>query len=164
VLEKIDIGSKKKDIIMSNTINKVQLLGHLGNNPEIRYTPNGNCVATFSVATNNQWTDKGGQKQNQVQWHRIVVWNKLAEACGEYLSKGSQVFIEGRLEYRQWTDAAGEKRYSTEIVGKEVNFLSRGKNNNNNNQNKENKNNNNEKDNDDNDDNDGSYFDHEIPF
>lgn len=105
------------------SVNKVILLGRLGNNPEIRYTPNGQAVANFNIATSESWNDKSGQKQERTEWHRIVVWAKLAELCGQYLSKGRQVFIEGRLQTRQWDDKEGNKRYTTEIVATTVQFI-----------------------------------------
>lgn len=105
------------------SVNKVILLGRLGNNPEIRYTPNGQAVANFSIATSESWNDKSGQKQERTEWHRIVVWAKLAELCGQYLAKGRQVYIEGKLQTRQWDDKDGNKRYTTEVVAATVQFL-----------------------------------------
>ena len=105
------------------SVNKVILLGRLGNNPEIRYTPNGQAVANFSIATSESWNDKSGQKQERTEWHRIVVWAKLAELCGQYLAKGRQVYIEGKLQTRQWDDKEGNKRYTTEVVASTVQFL-----------------------------------------
>lgn len=104
-------------------INKVILVGHLGRDPEVRYTPNGKAVASFSVATSKNWTDKQGQRQDRTEWHRIVVWDKLAELCGEYLAKGRQVYIEGELQTRDWTDRENNKRQTTEIRALEVQFL-----------------------------------------
>src|ERR1051326_8193501 len=108
------------------SVNKVILVGRLGQNPEVRYTPSGAAVANFSVATNESWTDKSGQKQERTEWHRVVVWGKLAELCGKYLSKGRQCYIEGRLQTRQWEDQQGQKRYTTEIVANTVQFLGGG--------------------------------------
>jgi single-strand DNA-binding protein len=108
---------------MAGSVNRVTLIGHLGADPEVRYTPSGAPVASFRIATSENWTDKEGQKQTRTEWHRIVVWNKLAELCGEYLSKGRQVYLEGRLQTRQWDDRDGNKRYTTEIVAREVVFL-----------------------------------------
>lgn len=105
------------------SVNKVILIGRLGNNPEIRYTPSGAAVANFNIATSENWNDKSGQKQERTEWHRIVVWGKLAELCNQYLTKGRQVFIEGRLQTRQWDDKDGNKRYTTEIVANTVQFL-----------------------------------------
>src|SRR5438105_11669372 len=111
---------------MAGSVNKVILVGHLGRDPEVRYTPNGQAVANFTVATNDSWTDKAGQKQDRTEWHRVVVWAKLAELCGEYLSKGRQVYIEGRLQTREWTNKEGVKQYTTEIVANQVLFLQGG--------------------------------------
>lgn len=105
------------------SVNKVILLGRLGANPEIRYTPSGAPVANFNIATSESWNDKGGQKQERTEWHRIVVWNKLAELCNQYLAKGRQVYLEGRLQTRQWDDKDGNKRYTTEVVASTVQFL-----------------------------------------
>ena len=105
------------------SVNKVMLIGRLGNNPEIRYTNTQMAVANFNIATSENWTDKAGQKQERTEWHKIVVWGKLAERCSQYLSKGRQCFIEGRLQTRQWEDQTGNKRYTTEIVANTVQFL-----------------------------------------
>ena len=107
-------------------VNKVILIGNLGKDPEVRYTPGGQAVANFTIATNENWTDKQGQKQERTEWHRIVVWGKAAENCGEYLSKGRQVYIEGRLQTREWTNKEGAKQYTTEVVANQVVFLSGG--------------------------------------
>src|ERR1700690_2495879 len=104
-------------------LNKGMLIGNLGKDPEVRYTPGGQAVANFTIATNENWTDKQGQKQERTEWHRIVVWGKLAELCGKYLTKGRQAYIEGRLQTRSWEDQQGQKRYSTEIVANTVQFL-----------------------------------------
>jgi single-strand DNA-binding protein len=108
---------------MASGVNKVILIGRLGQDPEVRYTPNGGAVANFSLATNESWTDKSGQKQERTEWHRIVVWGKMAEICGQYLSKGRQAFIEGKLQTREWNDKEGHKRYTTEVVAQNVQFL-----------------------------------------
>lgn len=105
------------------SVNKVILIGRLGQNPEIRQTPSGAAVANFSVATNDAWTDKSGQKQERTEWHRVVVWGKLAELCGQYLVKGRQVFLEGKLQTRQWQDKDGQTKYTTEILAQTVQFL-----------------------------------------
>ena len=110
-------------------VNKVILVGNLGKDPEVRYTPSGQAVANFTIATNENWTDKQGQKQERTEWHRIVVWGKAAELCGEYLSKGRQVYVEGRLQTREWTNKEGAKQYTTEVVANPVGgvvFLSGG--------------------------------------
>jgi len=108
-------------------INKVILIGNLGKDPEVRFTPGGQAVANFTIATNEVWFDKqSNQKQERTEWHRIVVWGKQAETCGEYLSKGRQVFIDGRIQTREWTDKEGRKQYTTEIVAQNVKFLGGG--------------------------------------
>lgn len=108
---------------MAGGLNKVLLMGNLGRDPEVRFTTGGTSVANFSIATNESWKDKNGQLQEKTEWHRIVVWGKLAELCGEYLKKGRQAFIEGRLQTREWTDKEGKKNYSTEIVANNVQFI-----------------------------------------
>ncbi|MCM2324350.1 MAG: single-stranded DNA-binding protein [Oligoflexia bacterium] len=105
------------------SVNKVILVGRLGQNPEVRYTPSGAAVANFSVATNESWTDKSGQKQERTEWHKVVVWGKLAELCGQYLAKGRQAYVEGRLQTRQWQDKDGQTKYTTEIQAQTVQFL-----------------------------------------
>ncbi len=97
------------------SLNMVQLIGRLGKNPEVRYTSSGSAVANFSMATNENWTGKDGQKNERTEWHNIVAWGKLGEICGEYLTKGKQVYIEGRLTTRSWEDRDGNKRYTTEV-------------------------------------------------
>ncbi len=104
-------------------INKVILIGNLGADPEIRYTQEGTSVATFNIATTERWTDKSGQKQESTEWHRIVAWRRLAEICGEYLNKGSKVYIEGKLQTRKWQDQNGNDKYTTEIVAREMKML-----------------------------------------
>jgi single-strand DNA-binding protein len=108
------------------SVNKVIIVGRLGQNPEVRYTPSGAAVANFSVATSENWTDKSGQKQEKTEWHRIVVWGKTAENCGQYLAKGRQVYVEGRLQTRQWQDKDGQTKYTTEIQAQTVQFLGGG--------------------------------------
>jgi len=107
-------------------INKVILVGRLGNDPEIRYTQQGVAVTNFNIATSETWLDKAGAKQERTEWHRIVVWGKMAETCSQYLAKGRQVYVEGRLQTRQWEDKDGAKRYTTEVVASTVQFLDRG--------------------------------------
>jgi single-strand DNA-binding protein len=107
-------------------VNKVILVGNLGKDPEVRYTPGGQAVANFSIATTENWTDKSGQKQERTEWHKIVVWGKTAELCGEYLAKGRQVYIEGKLQTREWMNKENVKQYTTEVVGNQVVFLSSG--------------------------------------
>jgi single-strand DNA-binding protein len=106
------------------SVNKAIVVGNLGRDPEVRYTAGGQPVANFSVATNERWTDKNtGQPQERTEWHRIVVFGKQAENCGEYLAKGRQVYIEGRLQTREWNDKEGKKNTTTEIVANQVVFL-----------------------------------------
>lgn len=105
-------------------INKVIIVGRLGTDPEVKTIPGGQVVAQFSVATSETWNDKSGQKQERTEWHRIVVWGKQAENCGKYLAKGRQVYIEGKLQTRQWEDKQGQKRYTTEIQAQTIQFLS----------------------------------------
>ena len=100
---------------MARGLNKVMLIGHLGKDPELKYTPGGAAVATFSLATNESYKDKDGNQQEKTEWHRLVVWNKQAEIAAEYLKKGQQVFVEGKLQTRTW-DKDGQKHYMTEIV------------------------------------------------
>ena len=98
------------------SLNKVTLIGHLGQDPEIRYTKNGQAVATFSLATNERWLDQEGNQQERTEWHNMVAWTKLAEICGQWLKKGQQIYIEGRLQTRTWDDNEGKKHYKTEVV------------------------------------------------
>lgn len=105
------------------SVNKVILIGNLGGDPEVRYTASGRPVASFTMATHEQWTGKDGAKGERTEWHRIVAWARLAEICGEYLRKGSQVYIEGRLQTRAWEDRDGNKRYTTEIVAQAMQML-----------------------------------------
>lgn len=107
-------------------VNKVILVGRLGTDPEVKTISGGNNVARLSLATSENWMDKQGQKQERTEWHRVVVWGKLAELCGKYLSKGRQVYVEGRLQTRSWEDQQGVKKYSTEIVATTVQFLGAG--------------------------------------
>jgi single-strand DNA-binding protein len=107
----------------NRVINKVILIGRLGADPEIRYTPSGAEVATFRMATSENWTNKSGEKEEKTEWHRIVAWRGLAKICGEYLSKGKLVYIEGRLRTRNWEDRDGNKRNVTEIEATEMKML-----------------------------------------
>jgi single-strand DNA-binding protein len=105
-------------------INKVILIGNLGADPEVRYTPSGVAVAQFNIATSEEWKDKdSGEKRERTEWHRIVAWRRLGEICGEYLSKGQQVYVEGRIQTNTWEDKEGNKRYTTEIIANTVQFL-----------------------------------------
>lgn len=105
------------------SVNKVILIGNLGADPELRYTPAGTAVTTFNMATTDKWKDKDGQPQERTDWHRIVVWDRQAEIAKEYLRKGSSVYIEGRLQTRNYDDKEGIKRYVTEIVSQRMQFL-----------------------------------------
>lgn len=105
------------------SVNKVIILGRLGQDPELKYTPGGMAVCNFTLATSESWADKAGQKQERTEWHRIVVWGKLAELCNQYLTKGRQAFVEGSLQTRSWDDKSGQKRYTTEINAKTVQFI-----------------------------------------
>ena len=105
-------------------INKAIIVGRLGRDPELRYTPSGVAVANFSVATSEEWKDKdSGEKRERTEWHRIVAFARLGEICGEYLSKGRQVYVEGRIQTRDWEDQNGVKRYTTEIVANQMQML-----------------------------------------
>jgi single-strand DNA-binding protein len=105
-------------------VNKVIVVGNLGNDPEVRYTPSGSAVATISVATSDSWKDKQtGEQREKTEWHRIVMFNRLGEIAGEYLRKGSQVYIEGKLQTRKWQDQSGNDRYTTEIVANTMQML-----------------------------------------
>jgi len=105
------------------SLNKVMLIGNLGRDPEIRYMPSGDAMANLNIATTDNWKDKGGEKQERTEWHRVVMFGKLAEITGEYLKKGSQIYIEGRLQTRKWTDKSNVERYTTEIVADRMQML-----------------------------------------
>ena len=109
------------------SVNKVILIGNLGRDPEMRYTPSGTAVATLSLATKEEWKGKDGQKQESTEWHRVVAWGRLGEICGEYLHKGSQIYIEGKLQTKAWEDKEGNKRYTTEVVAQRMQMLGGGK-------------------------------------
>lgn len=104
-------------------VNKVILVGRLGADPELKTVAQGQNVARLSVATSESWTGKDGQKQERTEWHRVTVWGKLAEICGKHLSKGRQVYVEGKLQTRSWEDQQGQKKYATDIVASTVQFL-----------------------------------------
>ncbi len=108
---------------MSRSVNKVILIGNLTRDPDVRYTPQGNAVASFGIATNREW-NVDGVKKEAVDFHNVVAWNKLAELCGQLLFKGTKVYVEGRLQTRDWTDDAGNKKYKTEVVIDEMVILS----------------------------------------
>lgn len=108
---------------MSRSLNKAMIIGNLGADPEVRSTSSGTRVATMSVATSRRWTDRSGRDQERTEWHRVVAWDRLAEICEEYLSKGDRIYIEGRIEYRQWEGQDGQTRYTTEIRAREMIML-----------------------------------------
>ena len=108
------------------SVNKVILVGNLGRDAELRYTPGGSAVATLNMATTEVWNDKGGQRQEKTEWHRVVLWGKTAESLSEYLVKGKQIYVEGRLQTRQWDDKDGNKRYTTEIKADRITLLGGG--------------------------------------
>src|SRR6266567_3509134 len=101
---------------MAKSLNRVQLIGNLTRDPELRYTPNGNAVCTFGLATNRSWTTDSGEKREETDFHRIVAWNKLAELCSQFLVKGGKVYVEGRLSTRSWTGQDGQQRSTTEVI------------------------------------------------
>jgi single-strand DNA-binding protein len=105
------------------SVNKVILIGNLGRDPEVRYMPSGDAVANITIATTETWKDKAGEKQEQTEWHRVAMFGKTAEIAGEYLKKGSQVYIEGKLQTRKWTDKEGQERYTTEIRADRMQML-----------------------------------------
>ena len=107
------------------SVNKVILVGNLGRNPELRYTPSGMAVANLNLATNEVWTDKSGEKKERTEWHRVVVWGKQAETLNNYLTKGRQIYVEGSLQTRSWDDKSGNKRYTTEVRANRVLMLGR---------------------------------------
>lgn len=111
---------------MSQGVNKVVLVGNLGQDPEIRYTNSGKAVANITLATNRQYKDSAGNKQSEVEWHRITVWDKLAEICGQYLRKGAQAYFEGRLQTDKWQDNEGRDRYTTKVIANEMVMLGGG--------------------------------------
>lgn len=105
------------------SVNKVILIGNLGRDPETRYMSNGEAVTNITVATTDTWKDRSGEKQEKTEWHRVTFYRKLAEIAGEYLKKGRQVYIEGRLETRKWTDKSGNERYTTEVIASDMKML-----------------------------------------
>ncbi len=109
---------------MARGVNKIILIGNIGNDPEVRYTPNGNAVTNVSLATSEAWKDKQtGEQQERTEWHRVVFFNRLGEIAGEYLRKGSKIFVEGSLRTRKWQDKSGQDRYTTEIIANEMQML-----------------------------------------
>jgi len=115
-----------KGNVMAGGVNKVILVGYLGADPDMRYTPSGQGVCELRLATSESWNDKNGQRQERTEWHRIVVWGKRAEICSKYLAKGRQVYVEGRIQTRNYDDKEGNKRYITEIIANDVQFLGGG--------------------------------------
>ncbi len=109
---------------MSRGLNKVMIIGHLGRDPEMRYTPSGKPVTTFSVATSRSWNTSNGERRSETEWFNVVAWGSLAEICNQYLHKGERVYIEGRLQTRKWEDDDGNKRSTVEVVAKEMIMLS----------------------------------------
>lgn len=107
----------------SRGVNKVILVGNLGNDPEVRYMPNGNAVANLSLATSESWKDQQGQMQERTEWHRLTMYRRLAEVAGEYLRKGSQIYVEGKLQTRKWQDQQGQDRYTTEVIVDQMQML-----------------------------------------
>lgn len=112
---------------MSRGLNKVMVIGFLGRDPEMRYTPSGRPVTTFSVATSRTWSSSDGERHEETEWFNVVAWGGLAEVCSQHLRKGQQVYVEGRLQTRRWEDAEGNKHYTTELVAKEMIMLGEGR-------------------------------------
>jgi len=108
---------------MSRGLNKLMIIGHLGRDPEMRYTPSGRPVTTFSVATTRSWHSADGERHEETEWFNVVAWGSLAEICNQHLRKGQQVYVEGRLQTRHWEDSEGKKHYTTELVAKEMIIL-----------------------------------------
>jgi len=105
------------------TVNKVILVGRLGADPEVRYAPSGSPVANFRMATNRVWKDRDGNVQESTEWHRVVAWNRLAEVIKEYVKKGHRIYVEGRIQYREWEDQNGQRRFTTEIIATDIQML-----------------------------------------
>ncbi len=108
---------------MSRGLNKLMIIGHLGRDPEMRYTPSGKPVTTFSVATSRTWHSADGERHEETEWFNVVAWGSLAEVCNQHLKKGQQVYVEGRLQTRRWEDGDGKKHFTTEVVAKEMTML-----------------------------------------
>jgi single-strand DNA-binding protein len=108
---------------MSRGLNKVMIIGHLGRDPEMRYTPSGRPVTTFSVATTRSWSTAEGERREETEWFNVVAWGSLAEICNQHLRKGQQVYVEGRLQTRRWDDPEGKKHFATELVAREMTML-----------------------------------------
>lgn len=105
------------------SVNKVIIIGRLGADPELKTMPSGQNMCRISLATSENWTDKDGNKQERTEWHRIIIWGRQADSCSKYLSKGSQAYVEGRIQTRSWEDQDGQKKYTTEIIANNVTFL-----------------------------------------
>lgn len=112
---------------MARSLNRVQIIGHLGSDPEVRQTAGGKQVASFSVATSETWTDGSGARKERTEWHRVVLWEPLAQLAAQYLKKGRQVFIEGKIQTRSWEDRGGQRRHTTEVVARDLIFLGDGR-------------------------------------
>ena len=108
---------------MARGVNKVILIGNLGKDPEMRYMESGGAIANLTLATSEQWKDKSGEKHEKTEWHRVVFFGRLAEVVGEYLKKGSKIYVEGKIQTRKWQDNQGQDRYTTEVVGREMQML-----------------------------------------
>ena len=106
-------------------VNKVILVGNLGGDPTMRYTPSGTAVANFNIATTEKYTNRSGERESRTEWHRVVAWGRLAEICNQYLKKGKQIYVEGRLQTRNWEDQSGTKRYTTEVIANNMVMLGR---------------------------------------
>jgi single-strand DNA-binding protein len=122
----LDSERQSQEVVMARGVNKVILIGNLGADPEMKYTAGGTAMCKFRLATSEQFRDRDGNNQERTEWHKVVVWAKLAEICGQYLSKGRQVYVEGSLQTRSWDDQDGNKRFMTEVVAREVQFLGSG--------------------------------------
>src|SRR5437879_12348837 len=121
------LGHSKEHLMAGKSVNKVILIGNLGKDPEVKYTPAGTAVAKITLATNERFKDKSGEWQERTEWHNVVLWQRLAEIAGEYLKKGSKLYIEGRLQTRSWDDkASGQKKYMTEVVGSDIIHIGEG--------------------------------------
>src|SRR5262245_61103785 len=118
-----DLTLKPRSATMAKELNKVQLTGRLGADPEMRFTPQGHAVTTFRVASNRSWRSSDGETHEDTEWFRVVAWNKLAEICNQFLAKGARVYVEGRLQTRQWQDHEGQMRYSTEVIANDMIIL-----------------------------------------
>jgi single-strand DNA-binding protein len=114
---------KRRSTSMAKELNKVQLTGRLGADPEMRFTPQGHAVTTFRVASNRSWRSSDGEAHEDTEWFRVVAWNKLAEICNQFLAKGARVYVEGRLQTRQWQDQEGQQRHSTEVIANDMIML-----------------------------------------